>query len=257
MKCAYHNEVDAICKCVKCGKDICEPCKVEVSGEDQCKECIAKSLEKQEKVERSPGLACFLSFIIAGAGQMYNGQIGKGILILFTGWLIIPWIYGVFDALNTAKKINQGLITPRQRSGCVIGLIVGAFFIFFLTAIIGLMAAIAIPNFLRAKMVAQESSAKASLRTLVTACESYNMIHNSYPENLQALSSEQPPYIDQDLGSGQKQGYSFTYQANLDGTAYTVTAMPIDPNATSQKTFTITEEGKILENQRTLEQASN
>lgn len=63
-----------------------------------------------------------LSFLIVGVGQMYNGQIGKGILLLigaivsgllffvvigFFTWFII-WLYSIFDAYNTANKINSG-----------------------------------------------------------------------------------------------------------------------------------------------------
>ena len=56
---------------------------------------------------KNPGLAAFLSVIFPGAGQFYNGHAGKGILILFTCWLIIPYVWGIFDAYSSAQRINR------------------------------------------------------------------------------------------------------------------------------------------------------
>jgi TM2 domain-containing membrane protein YozV len=71
---------------------------------------------------RSPGLAAVLSFFWCGLGQIYNGQIFKGVamLIVYTIswamiWLIIGiittpilWIWGMFDAYRTAERLNRG-----------------------------------------------------------------------------------------------------------------------------------------------------
>ena len=56
-------------------------------------------------------------------------------------------------------------------------------------AIILIIAAIAIPNLIRSKMVANEASAVASLRTINTAEVAYN---NTYPGTFAALSSLGP-----------------------------------------------------------------
>jgi prepilin-type N-terminal cleavage/methylation domain-containing protein len=100
-------------------------------------------------------------------------------------------------------------------------------------AIILIIAAIAIPNLLRARIAANEASAVASLRTLNTAQISYN---SAYPtvgfattRGALAGTSCSPPtsagacLIDTQLASGTKSGYSFT----LSGTAGT-------PNSTYQ-----------------------
>jgi len=73
-------------------------------------------------VERkNEGLAAVLSFFIPGLGQIYNGQIGKGIVVFFLfaifaasialliGFILAPvfWIWNIYDAYSTAKKINQ------------------------------------------------------------------------------------------------------------------------------------------------------
>ena len=73
--------------------------------------------------EKSPGLAAVLSFFWAGLGQIYNGEISKGILLLVCygiscvlmavviGFFTTPilWIYGMVDAYKTAEKFNATL----------------------------------------------------------------------------------------------------------------------------------------------------
>ncbi len=69
---------------------------------------------------KNPSLAAVLSFFYMGLGQIYNGQIHKGIafIIAFSISLIlifpiigiittpILWIYGMYDAYKSAEKIN-------------------------------------------------------------------------------------------------------------------------------------------------------
>lgn len=56
---------------------------------------------------KNPGVAMLLSIVFPGGGQFYNGHAGKGILILCTCWLVIPWIWGIFDAYSCANRINR------------------------------------------------------------------------------------------------------------------------------------------------------
>ena len=69
---------------------------------------------------KSPGLAAVLSFFWAGLGQIYNGEIGKGVVLIVLhaiSWIMIfiligiittpiLWIYGMVDAYKTAERIN-------------------------------------------------------------------------------------------------------------------------------------------------------
>ena len=119
--------------------------------------------------------------------------------------------------------------------------------IMIVVAIIGLLAAIAIPNLLRARLNANESAAKGSLRTLSTAMESYRAAQASpaYPAALTDLSSATPPYIDSVLASGTKQGYDFTYAA-VTANEYTVAAAPDVPNVSGVNTFCVDHTGVIF-----------
>lgn len=53
----------------------------------------------------SPGLAAAAGALVPGAGQAYNGQPGKALLVLLTAPLVLPWALGVWDALSVARKI--------------------------------------------------------------------------------------------------------------------------------------------------------
>ena len=67
---------------------------------------------------KNPGTAAVLSFLIVGLGQIYNGQILKGLAMLVVSILFgitvvglivsfLIWLYGVFDAYGTAKRTNR------------------------------------------------------------------------------------------------------------------------------------------------------
>lgn len=75
------------------------------------------------KFYKNPSIATILSFFYMGLGQIYNGQIGKGIIFIILygisvalmfvviGFITTPllWIWGMVDANNSAKKINENL----------------------------------------------------------------------------------------------------------------------------------------------------
>ena len=70
---------------------------------------------------RNPILAAVLSLIVAGLGQIYNGQIGKGVIfiilqlingaltVVLIGWFLMPIVglWAMIDAYLTAKRDNE------------------------------------------------------------------------------------------------------------------------------------------------------
>lgn len=70
---------------------------------------------------KNPTLAAILSFLLIGLGQVYNGQVLKGIAFfllqglnvflttLVVGFIFIPvvWIVAIYDAYKTAQRINE------------------------------------------------------------------------------------------------------------------------------------------------------
>ena len=96
--------------------------------------------------------------------------------------------------------------------------------IMIVVAIIALLAAIAIPNLLRARITAQESAAAAALHTLCAAEIQYRAASPSYA-TLAQMSGVTPPYIDSTLGTGTKQAYLFVVTMSA-GTNFYATAVP-------------------------------
>lgn len=70
---------------------------------------------------KSPGLAAVLSFLIQGLGQIYNGQILKGLFLVvlqainvalmnvLIGFITYPivLVYAVYDAYRVAERTND------------------------------------------------------------------------------------------------------------------------------------------------------
>jgi len=127
-------------------------------------------------------------------------------------------------------------------------------------AIILIIAAIAIPNLLRAKMAANEASAVGSLRTINTSCVEYSTTYGTgFPRSLAALgtsgaaSSASADLIDSVLASGNKSGYAFTYAPGTADAAgntntYTITAVPVAPGTSGQRDFFTDQSGVIRAN---------
>lgn len=124
--------------------------------------------------------------------------------------------------------------------------------IMIVVAIIILLAAIAIPNLLRARHNAGESAAIAALRTVSSSCESFRAAQTppGYPATLAAMSAAVPPYIDASLGNAvnagtAKQGYFYTYARGATINQYTCLATPATVGVTGTRIFFVDESGVI------------
>ena len=122
-------------------------------------------------------------------------------------------------------------------------------------AIILIIAAIAIPNLLRARMAANESSAVASIRTLVTAQVSYQSAYptTGFAATIGALgppnattcptpNSTNACFIDFTLASAtavatSKNGYIFSVTNSLGATAFEAAAAAANWNQTGIRSF--------------------
>jgi len=108
-------------------------------------------------------------------------------------------------------------------------------------AIIAIIAAIAIPNLLAAKASANETSAKSSLRTLVTTSEQFRTSQGAYPGSLTDLNTA--GYIDSSLSSGTKSDYVFTYTPGAG--VWSCTASPTTFGSTGSVHFFVDQSGVI------------
>lgn len=136
-------------------------------------------------------------------------------------------------------------------------------------AVILIISSIAIPNLLRSKMAANESSAAESIHAMLTASSLYySTFSNGYPPSLATLGSpaggaaptcNQAALLDPLIVTppSQKSGYTLSY-TGVNGTVnapggcaapgfngFLVTAVPMTVGVTGQRSFCSTEEGVV------------
>lgn len=155
---------------------------------------------------------------------------------------------------------NSERIANRQRGFSLIELLI-------VVAIILIIAAIAIPNLLRARMAANQASGLSNLRTITSASITYSSTYqNGYPPNLVTLGGvgvancNGAILLDDTLTTPpfQKSGYQMAYTpqgapilnppaacgtAGFDG--YLTTAVPVVIGQTGQSSYCSSEPGVI------------
>ena len=123
--------------------------------------------------------------------------------------------------------------------------------IMIVVAIIGLLAAIAIPNLLRARMNANEGAMKTDLRAFSSSNESFRAAQNppAYAANIAALTGAVPAYLDASWGAaGGKHGFNLAYAGGGAGNpnTYSLLSTPVVANQTATNTFCVDQTGVIV-----------
>jgi type IV pilus assembly protein PilA len=122
-------------------------------------------------------------------------------------------------------------------------------------AIILIIAAIAIPNLVRARLAANEASAASSMRTIVTAEVAYNSTYTAGYGTILQLGSPVMPCVasaadacllDPVLTTGTKSGYTITaLPGGAGNTTFVSAAVPVVVGTSGQRTFCADETGVI------------
>ena len=101
------------------GASFCRNCGRKIDARAEiCPKC---GVRVKASFVKHPGIAAVLSFFWPGVGQIYNGQIGKGIafvviavslalsMFILIGFVLYPifWIYNIWDAYKTAKQLSE------------------------------------------------------------------------------------------------------------------------------------------------------
>ncbi len=102
MNCFWHPHTPAVAECTDCRKPLCQVCRVLINSRPYCEGCAVNHHQQ------SPLSAFLFGLLVPGLGQIYNGEFAKGLIIFLLGWLIVPWIVGIVDAVLVAQAIAEG-----------------------------------------------------------------------------------------------------------------------------------------------------
>jgi hypothetical protein len=102
MNCFLHPHTPAVARCTDCGQPICQVCTVRINTRPYCEACAANHHQ------HSPLTALIFAILVPGLGQLYNGDYGKAAAIFLAGWMLLPWLYGIIDAILVAQQIADG-----------------------------------------------------------------------------------------------------------------------------------------------------
>jgi type II secretory pathway pseudopilin PulG len=177
-----------------------------------------------------------------------------GILFLFFPLPILAIVFG-HVSLSQIKK-SAGRLGGRGMA--IVGLVLGYLGIAIIPLIL-IIAAIAIPNLLRARMAANESSAVYGVRNINTAQVTYRSTYPQvgYAPDLQSLGGAPPCtsspamacLIDNRLAIATtlpgRNGYIFAMARSDDGNQYFVGALPVTANQSGRRSFCSTEDGEV------------
>jgi type IV pilus assembly protein PilA len=181
--------------------------------------------------------------------------------------LVFGCLFFIFPAALVAvvvghisrSEISKSAGRLRGAGAALAGLILGYPGIAFIPFIL-IIAAIAIPNLLRARMATNEASAVGSIRTIMVASDVYSTNYkHGYPPTLKALgppegggtqSEASANLIDAGLASGRKNGYVFSYgpMSSRYGSPvdhFVLSADPISQNESGRRHFVVDESGVI------------
>ena len=159
------------------------------------------------------------------------------------------------DCPKCAKRVTKNRTVCKHcgtqlQTGANPVLVVSAVVVCALFGLFAVGAAFAIPNLIEARVHGNEAAAIGALKTITTAQSLFREGDKESDTNydygsLQELSDA--ALIDSVLGSGEKQGYVFTAQANpvTSEFLWTATANPSDPGSTGKRYFAVDQSGVI------------
>lgn len=123
--------------------------------------------------------------------------------------------------------------------------------IMIVVAIIGLLAAIAIPNLLRARMNSNEGAMKYDLRTFSSANESFRAAQNpaQYAASIAGLVTPAtgPAYLDASWNTPPKHGFALAYAGGGAASANTFSLLSTPQSAqTAVNTYCVDQTGVVV-----------
>jgi type IV pilus assembly protein PilA len=184
-------------------------------------------------------------------GTVFPAQTsGKAIASLVCGLFLFAFPLSILAIIFGHLSVSEIRKSAGQLKGegiAIAGLVLGYIGLAVIPVAL-IIAAIAIPNLLRARMAANESSAIVSVRQIVAAESNYASSHpeTGYTCNLSDLAT----VIDAKLARGEKNGYIFdlsSCRAGVDGgnVGFRVVAYPAALDRTGSQSFCSDESGVV------------
>jgi type II secretory pathway pseudopilin PulG len=178
---------------------------------------------------------------------------GKAIASLVFGLFIFAFplsILAVIFGHLSLSEIRKSAGRLKGQGMAIAGLVLGYAGLAAIPLLL-ILAAIAIPTLLRARMAANESAATASVRALITAETRYSESHREAGYTCALSDLAGAGLIDERLASGQKTGYTFELKgcsASADGgpnVKFQVLAYPLTLHTTGTRAFCSNETGAV------------
>lgn len=172
---------------------------------------------------------------------------GKAIASLVTGLLffILPSAIAAIVLGHIARSDIRKSGGRLQGSGIALGGLILGYMGVLIMPLVLIIAAIAIPNLLRARIAANEASTVQALRTIVAAELHYAESHpdSGFTCDWSALVSAE--LLNPKLAHGPRNGYVISLQNCAGTTSYQVTARPAVLNQSGKRAFCSDQSGVI------------
>ncbi len=197
--------------CVQCGAPL--PAEPQVAGAaPSAASGSVLGLSQPKVLQPLPGPPPF-------GPEQTSGKAIASLICGFFAWIFPAAVAAIILGHVSLSEIGRSAGKLTGRGVAIAGLVMGYAGLFFIPFIL-IIAAIAIPNLLRARQAANEASAVGSLRVINVAAITYSATYsNGFPPSLAALDGagngnpacDDPQLINSALASGQRDGYEFTY----------------------------------------------
>ncbi len=141
-----------------------------------------------------------ITFFLGGIGghKFYLRKYGQGVLYLLFFWTLIPSLVAFVEFLIYAFTGEQQLQERYPANPSAVAVVIAFVGLFGMTAILGILAAIAIPQYSAYRMKAFDSAAKAEIQSGKTCLESFFVDNGRYPLTASEVGTGCP-----DLGQAQ------------------------------------------------------
>lgn len=119
--------------------------------------------------------------------------------------------------------------------------------IMIVVAIIGLLAAIALPNFMRTRIDANENLVRADLRAFSTGAEQYRMDQNPPVYSPSIINMIAQNFLDASWNNpGNRHGYGFSYAMGNAGATYSLAATALTAGVSGINDYCVDQSGVVV-----------